>query len=528
MAEKNHKQFKPRLVFIDDDPQELEDLGSIVAEEYDYVPIQWPYAKSLDELVREPPAIFVLDLFFPPAGEAASDTIPPEHIPDQSAHAQRIVEGFSRLYGAQLNGKELLRRTFSQIQEAYALLWAQCRDLKQSADNGRALLAQLKSHRRYKHVPVVIYSRKVTVPEAVRALQAGAVTVIQKVDSPPKLEQKELVLSQLKAAQAVPTAGWKSRLLLLLGINVNVTSFKGALTSSENGSSKANRLLKLIPKRVRENKVITTLVIVFGLLIPYLTQIASVIESWQKMKRVFVDDPRAELAQLGVPYSVDQFIMSAQQGDTRAVRLFLQIGIDPEARGHFHRTALMEAAENGHVDAVNALLTKHVNINAQDFGGDTALNRAADKGHTQVVQVLIAHGADVNMKGNSGRTALMGASFNGHVETMAVLLDHGAIIDTRDVEEQTTALLLAAFNHHNDAVKLLLQKGADPNTQDKSGQTALIAAARGGHTEMLQDLLRHHADVKLKTKDGQTALMGAIRNNHPENAALLKNAGAKE
>ena len=518
---------KPRLVFIDDDPQELADLRLIVQEDYDYVPIQWPYAQSLDELIGETPALFVLDLFFPPVDETTPNGIPSTHVSEQTAAARRIGEDFSHLYDAQLNGKDLLRKTFSNILKAYDLLWAQCADLNQSADNGRALLAQIKSDRRYKQVPVVIYSRKVTVPEAVRALQAGAVSVIQKVESPPSREQKELVLSQLKVAQALPTAGWKSRLLPLLGINVNVTLFKRALISNADKPSRTNRLLRLIPKRVRENKALSALVVVFGFLLLYLPQIANVVESWQKIKRVFVQDPRAELAQLGVQYSVDQFIVSAQQGDTRAVKLFLQIGIDPEARGHFNRTALMEAAENGHLEAVKVLLAKHVNVDAQDLGSDTAMIRAADKGHTPVVLELIAHGAQVNVKGNSGKTALMAASFNGHLETMKALLDHDAEINVKDREEQKTALLLATGNHQTIAVQLLLDRGADPNIQDIYGHTALIIAARGGHSEMIESLLKHHADVHLNTKDGKTALMGALDHKNPQIAELLKKAGAK-
>jgi CheY-like chemotaxis protein len=215
--------MRPRVVFIDDDQNELDDMKSIVQEEYDYSPIKWP-VRSIEKAVGKPPSIFVLDLYFPAEG-TEKDHIPAEHLQNQTARAKHIGDNFSRLYDAHPSGKELLRRTFSCIQEAYALLWQQCQDLKQSPANGRALLQQLKSHSRYKRVPVVFYSRKVTVSEAVRALQAGAVAVIPKVSAPPTLQEKEVILAQLKNAQAVYKSWFRVLLARSLGCNLNVTLF---------------------------------------------------------------------------------------------------------------------------------------------------------------------------------------------------------------------------------------------------------------------------------------------------------------
>lgn len=214
--------MKPRLVFFDDDPQELEDLRSIVQADYQYSPIRWPARQPIEDLIGEPPAIFVLDLYFPD-NENTPQRISPEALAAQAATARDLARRFSQLYEAPTDAKALLRETFASIRAAYALLWAQCRELRQSPENGLALLHRLQAHRLYRGVPVVFYSRKATVEEALRALQAGALAVIPKPDSPPQDSARESVLAQLKKAQALHRSAWKAR---WLGLNVNLTMIK--------------------------------------------------------------------------------------------------------------------------------------------------------------------------------------------------------------------------------------------------------------------------------------------------------------
>jgi CheY-like chemotaxis protein len=219
--------MRPRLVFVDDDPQELEDFGSIVTDEYSYQPVHWPLSGSLDDIVGKPPAIFVLDMYFPPVGDGPPDSISDDSRIAQSKTAKVLADRLSHLYDQRVEGKRLLRETFACIQGAYDLLWAQCQELKQSPENGRALLATLKSHSKYRNVPVAFYSRKMTVEEAVRALQAGATAVIPKVHHPPGRQDREAVLHQLRAVQALPGGFFRRTVCRWLGVvNFNVTLFQ--------------------------------------------------------------------------------------------------------------------------------------------------------------------------------------------------------------------------------------------------------------------------------------------------------------
>jgi hypothetical protein len=88
---------RPRLVFIDDDPQELTDLGKIVGDDYDYKPVRWPVAEPIERSIGAAPAIFVLDLYFPRATGVAPDAISEAAKAAQSGAAKKLTQRLSHL-----------------------------------------------------------------------------------------------------------------------------------------------------------------------------------------------------------------------------------------------------------------------------------------------------------------------------------------------------------------------------------------------------------------------------------------------
>jgi CheY-like chemotaxis protein len=188
---------KPYLVFIDDDPHELADLGSIASDTYEYEPIKWPHEGPIR--LSRIPDLFVLDMYFPTPGSPSA--IPNADLNAQKQRASEIAAGFAALYENAVEPRDLLRQTFACIREGYDLLWSQCEALGQTAENGRRLLAGIRADRRFAEVPIVFYSRKATVEDAVLALQAGAFAVIPKVASPPSKQAREAVLAQFEAAR---------------------------------------------------------------------------------------------------------------------------------------------------------------------------------------------------------------------------------------------------------------------------------------------------------------------------------------
>jgi ankyrin repeat protein len=217
-----------------------------------------------------------------------------------------------------------------------------------------------------------------------------------------------------------------------------------------------------------------------------------------------------ELEKLNVRFTPDDFVRSAENGDTKAVQLFCEAGIDYNAQSSTGLTALMAASKNGRIDVVKKLLDLKVKIDAQGKGGVTALMLAAENNKAEIVNLLLNKNADPNVEDQRGWTALIYAVYQhnlncvealatrsreevnrgllvaalmGHRDTAKVLIDHGAEVDTR-AEDGRTPLMLAAIKGDNDLVSLLLQAGADPTLTEKAGATASSLATLKGYKEL--------------------------------------------
>ena len=105
------------------------------------------------------------------------------------------------------------------------------------------------------------------------------------------------------------------------------------------------------------------------------------------------------------------FLRASQSGDIVLMKLLLAHGADPKIDTVLHVTALQVAAGIGWVEgityewsreqtveAVKLLLDLGLDPNAQADTGRVALHGAAHKGATEVVQVLVDHGAKLNVR----------------------------------------------------------------------------------------------------------------------------------
>jgi len=105
------------------------------------------------------------------------------------------------------------------------------------------------------------------------------------------------------------------------------------------------------------------------------------------------------------------FLRPSQSGDIVLMKLLLAHGADPKIDTALHVTALQVAAGIGWVEgityewspastleAVKMLLDLGLNPNAQADTGRTALHGAAHKGRPDVVQVLVDHGARLDIR----------------------------------------------------------------------------------------------------------------------------------
>ncbi|MBZ5632239.1 MAG: ankyrin repeat domain-containing protein [Acidobacteriia bacterium] len=105
------------------------------------------------------------------------------------------------------------------------------------------------------------------------------------------------------------------------------------------------------------------------------------------------------------------FLRASQSGDIALMKLLLAHGADPKIDTELHVTALQVAAGIGWVEgityewspertleAVKLLLDLGLDPNAQADTGRVALHGAAHKGATAVVQLLVDHGAKLNIR----------------------------------------------------------------------------------------------------------------------------------
>ena len=116
------------------------------------------------------------------------------------------------------------------------------------------------------------------------------------------------------------------------------------------------------------------------------------------------------------------FLRAAQSGDTALMKLLLARGADPKIATAHNDTALAVAAGIGwvegvtfewspeqSVEAVKMCLDLGIDPNAADDQGRTALHGAAHKGRTEVIQMLVDRGANLEAHDLGSRDTVNGA-----------------------------------------------------------------------------------------------------------------------
>jgi len=122
------------------------------------------------------------------------------------------------------------------------------------------------------------------------------------------------------------------------------------------------------------------------------------------------------------------FVRAAQSSDTALMRLLLNYGADPLSTTDHGDTALTAAAGVGwvegvtyeqspseNVEAIKMLLELGLDPNRANHDGRTPLMGAALKGRNEIVQLLVEHGANLETRdGGSRDTENLGSIIAGH------------------------------------------------------------------------------------------------------------------
>lgn len=244
------------------------------------------------------------------------------------------------------------------------------------------------------------------------------------------------------------------------------------------------------------------------------------------------DEVIQDLQRLNLKFTTEDYVRSAGLGDMKALNLFLDAGIDPNALNSEGITALIAAAAHGRIAAVKFLLDHNADPNAAGKLGQTPLMAAAEYNHADILQLLLDRKASPAARDRSGWTALLKAVYRNNVtcvqilaerdrqglgrgllvasllgfkDAVKTLLDNGAEVDARS-QDRRTPLMLAASKGNKEIVKMLLDAGADPALTDRTGETAESLAGSQGFTEVvttLRDAPPRAADQKPKTSPTQ-------------------------
>ena len=228
------------------------------------------------------------------------------------------------------------------------------------------------------------------------------------------------------------------------------------------------------------------------------------------------EDPRKELAAIGVEFTPQAFVQSAGNNDVRAMELFLRAGIDvnsevPQLVGN-PATALDAAFDAGHSEIVKLLLSSGAN------GSDPRLMvRYVQLGDVDLVRLLLDRGADAS-------AGLDDAVTTGDVDLVRLLLDGGA--------DASAGLLTAIRNRSESAADLLASRGAKiPQHELAAAGNLLCSASWNGELATIQLLIATGADVDYSECRGSFPRSGppvynAVFGNQPEALRALAEAGA--
>lgn len=268
---------------------------------------------------------------------------------------------------------------------------------------------------------------------------------------------------------------------------------------------------------------------------------------------------KQKLEQMNIPFSADEFVRQAGNRDTGALQLFLDANMNPDSKGKYGRTALIQATYLCNTDAVRLLLANGASVNAKDETGMTALAHTARSCNTETMSALLENGVGIFQEDDLAFAAFIFAHgipnitsddikfrlicwwCEGFESTMQEAMENrGEWLAVLDVLKEgggtalekygMTDLMWAATQYDEKRVKELLEKGAEPNAKDKYGWTALAFATKNGDVEAVKTLLENGADPSIEYEWGGaiTALQVAELFDLAEIAALLKGIEARK
>jgi len=221
-----------------------------------------------------------------------------------------------------------------------------------------------------------------------------------------------------------------------------------------------------------------------------------------------------ELETSGYQATPVDFLRAAENGDVRALELFVKQGMDLTTKDGNGWTALHLAARANRQESVAFLLDAGLDIETLGLEGVTPMLLASREGNSSMVRYLLKQGAKPELKDNKNRSALILAIDGGHTACVEEIAPYSR-------NQLDTGLLYAAAQGKHQVIETLTSFGASVYVRHEGGMTPLMLAAEQGHTDTVDVLLGNGANRYAVNEHGWTAAQVAAASNHEAIANLL-------
>lgn len=209
---------------------------------------------------------------------------------------------------------------------------------------------------------------------------------------------------------------------------------------------------------------------------------------------------------------ITPFMIAAQKGDIKMLRLLAQHGANPHATDFQNQNALHYATENNKIRAIRYLITKlNFDPNAQDRWGYTPFILATKNGYIKAMRQLVKLGANPYITDFNRQTALFHAVKNRRHYLIPYLIFRFDFDPNHEDRHKQTPIFVAAEGDDISIFNLLIACGANPYHTDEYGRSALHHCAYQGSTDAAAYLISHlQLDPNQQDYRGNTPLLMAI------------------
>lgn len=140
-----------------------------------------------------------------------------------------------------------------------------------------------------------------------------------------------------------------------------------------------------------------------------------------------------ELITHGIPFTSDSFATAISKDNEKLCQLFVDGGMDVNARTGDGVPLICVATRSDCVSRVKWLLEKGADINAiSNDRGYSAVMDAVWRKNFELTEFLVDKGADLSFVSSDGQPILVLAVGNGNLKIVELLLSHGADADKQD------------------------------------------------------------------------------------------------